>query len=88
MRVAYGHLAPKYLDVGGVPGIMTESPLQRTPSHSFAAALDYEVPLSVGTIEVHGDYGYHSAGRPRARRRGDRNPARDWHGSTSHAGAR
>jgi len=60
LSAAYGHLDPRYLDIGGVPGLTLTSRFQRTPSHSFAASADYEVPLGSGTLELHGDYSYRS----------------------------
>ena len=60
LSAAYGHLDPRYLDVGGVPGLTLASRFQRTPSHSLSASAHYEVPLGTGTLELHGDYSYRS----------------------------
>jgi iron complex outermembrane receptor protein len=60
LSLAYGHLAPQYLDPGGVPGITTESRFQRTPGHSLAGSVHFEQPVRGGTIELHGDVGYRS----------------------------
>jgi len=60
LSAAYGHLNPKYLDVGRVRGLTLDSRFQRTPRHSFSGSVDYEVPLRSGTLEVHGDYSYRS----------------------------
>ena len=58
LNIVYGHLDPKYLDVGGVPGITPESRFQRTPRHSFSIGADYRLPVSGGMLELHADYGF------------------------------
>ncbi len=60
VSAAYGHLDPKYLDVGRVRGLTLDSRFQRTPRHSFSGSANYEVPLGSGTLELHGDYSYRS----------------------------
>ena len=60
LTAAYGHLAPKYLDVGRVRGLTLASNFQRTPRDSFSASVNYEAPLGSGRIELHGDYSYRS----------------------------
>lgn len=60
VSAAYGYLAPKYLDPGGVPGITTDSRFQRTVSHSFAGSVRYAVPVRGGTVELNGNLGYRS----------------------------
>jgi len=57
---AYGHLTPKYLDVGRVRGLSLASRFQRSPRNSFSASAGYEMPLRSGTLELHGDYSYRS----------------------------
>jgi len=58
--LAYGHLDPRYLDVGTVPNLTLDTAFQRTPRHSLTASVDYSVPLGRHTIALHGDYGYRS----------------------------
>jgi iron complex outermembrane receptor protein len=60
LTAAYGHLAPKYLDVGHVRGLTLDSRFQRTPRHSFSGSLDYVVTISAGALQLHGDYSYRS----------------------------
>lgn len=60
LRGAYGHLDPKYLDVGQVRGLTLDSRFQRTPRHSFSASVHFETHLRFGTLELHGDYSYRS----------------------------
>ena len=60
VNFAYGHLDPRYLDVGRVPNLTLNTPFQRTPRHSFTASLDYTLPLGANTLELHGDYSYRS----------------------------
>jgi iron complex outermembrane recepter protein len=60
LTAAYGHLDPKYLDVGRVRGLTLDSRFQRTPRHSFTASANYEMPLRSATLEIHGDYSYRS----------------------------
>lgn len=60
LTAAYGHLDPKYLDVGRVRGLTLDSKFQRTPRHSFSGSVNYEVPLRTGVLELHGDYSYRS----------------------------
>ena len=60
VTAAYGHLDPKYLDVGRVRGLTLDSRFQRTPRNSFTASVNYEMPVRSGTLELHGDYSYRS----------------------------
>lgn len=60
LNAVYGHLDPRYLDVGRVPGLTLASRFQRSPSHSFSASIDYKSPFRWGTIELHTDYSYRS----------------------------
>lgn len=60
LRAAYGHLAPKYLDVGRVAGLALSSRFQRTPRNSFSGSVNYGMPLRSGALELHGDYSYRS----------------------------
>lgn len=60
LNAVYGHLDPRYLDVGRVPGLTLASRFQRSPSHSFSASIDYKSPFRWGTIELHADYSYRS----------------------------
>jgi iron complex outermembrane receptor protein len=60
LSAGYGHLAPKYLDPGGVPEITRSSRFQRTVSHSFAGSLQYVFPVRVGTIELTSNISYRS----------------------------
>lgn len=60
LRAAYGHLDPKYLDVGQVAGLTLASRFQRTPRHSFSVSAHFETPLRSGTLELHGDFSYRS----------------------------
>jgi iron complex outermembrane receptor protein len=60
LTASYGHLDPKYLDVGTAPGITLNSKFQRAPSDSASAAIDYEFALAGGTLQLHGDYAYRS----------------------------
>lgn len=57
---AYGHLNPRYLDIGRVPGLTLDSRFQRTPGHSFTATVDFERPVRSGTVELHGAYSFRS----------------------------
>src|SRR5688572_30938803 len=57
---AYGHLDPRYRDVGTVPGLTLDTKFQRTPKHSFTVGAGFERPLGFGTLELHGDYSYRS----------------------------
>ncbi len=57
---AYGFLDPKYLDVGTVRGLTLASDFQRTPHHSFAGSVDYEIPLPPGILKLHAEYTYRS----------------------------
>jgi len=61
LSAAYGHLAPKYLDIGRVPGLTLTSRFQRTPSHSFSASADYIARLGSNELELHGDYSFRSS---------------------------
>jgi iron complex outermembrane receptor protein len=60
LTASYGHLDPKFLDVGQVRGLTLDSDFQRTPHHSFSGSLDYELPVRAGIVELHGDYSYRS----------------------------
>jgi iron complex outermembrane receptor protein len=60
LSAAYGHLDPKYLDVGHVRGLTRDSSFQRTPRNSFSGSVDYQAPFRSGTIELHGDFSYRS----------------------------
>ena len=57
---SYGHLDPRFLDVGTVPRLTLDSDFQRTPRHSFTASVDYWLPLGPNKLAVHGDYSYRS----------------------------
>ena len=57
---AYGHLDPKYLDVGKVRGLTLDSHFQRTPRHSFSGSVNYVMSLRWGALELDGDYSYRS----------------------------
>ena len=58
--LAYGHLDPRYLDVGSVPNLTLDTDFQRTPRHSVAASFDYSLPLGSTSLTLHGDYSYRS----------------------------
>lgn len=58
--LAYGHLDPRYLDVGRVPNLTLGTAFQRTPRHSLAASLDYRAPIGPYRLELHGDYSFRS----------------------------
>ncbi|MFL6764145.1 MAG: TonB-dependent receptor [Sphingomicrobium sp.] len=60
LSAAYGHLDPKYLDVGRVRGLTLDSRFQRTPRDSFSGSVNYEIPVHSGTLQLHGDYSYRS----------------------------
>lgn len=60
LNAVYGHLDPRYLDVGRVPGITLASRFQRSPSHSYSASIEYKLHFRWGTFELHGDYAYRS----------------------------
>ena len=60
VTAAYGHLDPKYLDIGNVRGLTLDSDFQRSPHHSFAGSINYEMPVAAGVFELHGDYSYRS----------------------------
>ena len=57
---SFGHLDPRYLDVGSVQGLTLSAQFQRTPRYSFSASVDWAIPLRIGNLEVHGDYNYRS----------------------------
>ena len=57
---AYGHLDPRYRDVGTVPGLTLGTAFQRTPKHSFTLGAGFEQPLGFGILELHSDYSYRS----------------------------
>ena len=59
-NLAYGHLDPRYLDVGTVENLTLHSEFQRTPHHSIAASFDYVAPLGPNSLALHGDYIYRS----------------------------
>jgi iron complex outermembrane receptor protein len=56
ITAAYGHLKPRYLDVGRVRGLTLGSRFQRTPRDSFSGSINFEVPVRFGALELHGDY--------------------------------
>jgi iron complex outermembrane recepter protein len=60
VSVAYGHIAPKYLEVGQVRGLTLDSRFERTPRNSLSGSINYEVPVLSGILELHGDYSYRS----------------------------
>ena len=60
LRLAYGKLDPKYLDVGRVAGITLNSAFQRTPHNSFGAFVSYEVPFATGNVRFNADFRYRS----------------------------
>lgn len=60
LRLAYGHLDPKYRDVGQVPGITLNSSFQRTPRDTFAALASYDMPFVAGTLRFSADVRYRS----------------------------
>jgi iron complex outermembrane receptor protein len=60
LTAAYGHIVPRYLDVGRVRGLTRASQFQRTPRNSFSGSADFEVPLRSGILELHADYSYRS----------------------------
>jgi iron complex outermembrane receptor protein len=60
LTAAYGHLDPKYLDIGQVSGLTLGSKFQRGPRHSFAGSVNYEMPFRSGKLELRGDYSYRS----------------------------
>ena len=60
MTAAYGHLDPRYLDVGRVRGLTLDSRFQRTPRNSFSGSADYAFSLGSGTVAVRADYSYRS----------------------------
>lgn len=60
LSAGYGHLAPKYLDVGNVVGLTPDNRFQRTPRHSFTGSVHYERPVGPGTLELHADYSFRS----------------------------
>ena len=60
LKAAYGHLEPRYLDVGQVRDLTLDSRFERTPRDSFAVSMNYERPVGSGKIELHGDYSYRS----------------------------
>ena len=59
-NLAYGHLDPRYLDVGTVPNLTLDSEFQRTPHHSLTASFDYSMPVGQHSVALHGDYSYRS----------------------------
>jgi iron complex outermembrane receptor protein len=60
LTAVYGHLDPKYLDVGRVRGLTLDSDFQRAPHHSFSGSINFERPVAAGILELHGDYSYRS----------------------------
>ena len=60
VTAAFGHLHPRYLDVGRVRGLTLDSHFQRTPSYSFAGSVNYEWPVRSGVLEMHADWTYRS----------------------------
>ncbi len=59
-QFSYGHLDPRFLDVGTVPDLTLDADFQRTPRHAFTASLEYALPLGNRRLILHGDYGYRS----------------------------
>ena len=57
---AYGHLDPRFLDVGTVQGLTLDTSFQRTPRHSFTLGAGFERPVGFGILELHTDYSYRS----------------------------
>ena len=57
---AFGHLEPKYLDVGRVLGLTLDTKFQRSPRNTLATWAQYEMPVRSGSLELHGDFGYRS----------------------------
>ena len=60
LQAAYGHLSPRYLDVGRVPRLTLGSRFQRTPSDTLSVSMNKRIRLRTGTIELHGDFSYRS----------------------------
>ncbi|MFL6726541.1 MAG: TonB-dependent receptor [Sphingomicrobium sp.] len=60
LQAAYGHLSPKYLNVGRVPRLSLDTRFQRTPSDTLSLSMDKRVRLRTGTLELHGDFSYRS----------------------------
>lgn len=60
LNAVYGHLNPRYLDAGRVPGITLGSRFQRTPSHSFSIGANYRMPIARNVLELHVDYSFRS----------------------------
>ena len=60
LTAAYGHLDPRYLDVGQVRGLTLDSNFQRAPRNSFSGSINYELAIRAGIVELHGDYSYRS----------------------------
>lgn len=60
LSAAYGHLAPRYIDVAGASGITTQSRFQRSPSHSISTSVSYLRPVGAGRLEFQADYNYRS----------------------------
>ena len=60
LSAAYGHIDPRYLDVGQVANLTLDSRFQRTPSNTFTISADYKIPLRLGLLELRGDYSYRS----------------------------
>lgn len=59
-KLAYGHLDPRYLDVGTVQNLTLDTKFQRTPRHSLMASFDYAVLRGPNALTLHGDYSYRS----------------------------
>ena len=60
LSAAYGHIDARYLDIGHVANLALNTRFQRTPRNSFAGSIDYEIPLTIGLLELRGDYSYRS----------------------------
>lgn len=58
--LAYGHLDPRYLDVGRVDNLTLDTDFQRTPRHSFTASAGYTLPVGRNQLTLHADYSYRS----------------------------
>ena len=60
LSAGYGHLDPKYLDIGTVRGLTLGSRFQRMSRHSFSGSVNYQRPVGPGTLELHADYSFRS----------------------------
>ncbi|MEO7787715.1 MAG: TonB-dependent receptor, partial [Sphingomicrobium sp.] len=57
----YGHLSPRFLDVGTAADVTLGSTFQRSPHDSFSLLFDYERAAPWGRIGLHADYAFRSA---------------------------